>query len=47
MLINFYDPKARASARFFTELFALLDCLKHNFAFGDIDEFYHVARLCW
>jgi uncharacterized protein with von Willebrand factor type A (vWA) domain len=30
----------------FTELFALLDCLKHNFAFGDIDEFYHVARLC-
>ena len=30
----------------FTELFVLLDCLKHNFAFGDIDEFYHVARLC-
>ena len=47
MLINFFMTlrKERLPVSF-TELFALLDCLKHNFAFGDIDEFYHVARLC-
>lgn len=47
MLINFFMTlrKERLPVSF-TELFALLDCLEHNFAFGDIDEFYHVARLC-
>ena len=47
MLINFLMTLRQERLPVsFTELFALLDCLKHNFAFGDIDEFYHVARLC-
>jgi len=47
MLINFFMTlRQQRLPVSFTELFALLDCLKHNFAFGDIDEFYHVARLC-
>lgn len=47
MLINFFMTLRQERLPVsFTELFALLDCLKHNFAFGDIDEFYHVARLC-
>ena len=47
MLINlFMTLRQERLPVSFTELFALLDCLKHNFAFGDIDEFYHVARLC-
>ena len=47
MLINFFMTLRQERLPVsFTELFALLDCLKHNFAFGDVDEFYHVARLC-
>lgn len=47
MLINFFMTLRQERLPVsFTELFALLDCLEHNFAFGDIDEFYHVARLC-
>ncbi len=47
MLINFFMTLRQERLPVsFTELFALLDCLKHNFAFGDIDEFYYVARLC-
>ena len=47
MLINFFMTLRQERLPVsFTELFALLDCLTHNFAFGDIDEFYHVARLC-
>lgn len=47
MLINFFMTLRQERLPVsFTELFALLDCLKHNFAFGDIEEFYHVARLC-
>ncbi len=47
MLINFFMTLRQERLPVsFTELFALLDCLKQNFAFGDIDEFYHVARLC-
>ena len=47
MLINFFMTLRQERLPVsFTELFALLDCLKHNFAFGNIDEFYHVARLC-
>jgi uncharacterized protein with von Willebrand factor type A (vWA) domain len=29
-----------------TELFSLLECLKNNMAYADIDEFYHLSRLC-
>ncbi|MGB1668184.1 MAG: vWA domain-containing protein [Pseudohongiellaceae bacterium] len=47
MLINFFMTLRQERLPVsFTELFALLDCLEHNFAFGDIDEFYHVSRLC-
>lgn len=47
MLINFFMTLRQERLPVsFTELFALLDCLEHNFAFGDIEEFYHVARLC-
>ena len=47
MLINFFMTLRRERLPVsFTELFALLECLKQNFAFGNIDEFYHVARLC-
>ena len=30
----------------FTELFALLECLKKKIIFGNVDEFYHLSRLC-
>ncbi len=30
----------------FTELFALLECLKQNVIFGNVDEFYYLSRLC-
>ena len=47
MLINFFMTlKHERLPVSFTELFALLECLKQNIAFGDVDEFYHVARLC-
>ena len=47
MLINFFMTlKQERLPVSFTELFALLECLKRNIAFGDVDEFYHVARLC-
>ncbi len=47
MLINFFMTLRQERLPVsFSELFALLDCLEHNFAFGDIDEFYHVSRLC-
>ena len=47
MLINFFMTLRQERLPVsFTELFALLECLKQNIAFGDIDEFYTVARLC-
>ena len=47
MLINFFMTlKQERLPVSFTELFALLECLKQNIAFGDAEEFYHVARLC-
>ena len=47
MLINFFMTLRQERLPVsFTELFALLECLKQNIAFGDVDEFYHVARLC-
>ena len=30
----------------FTELFSLLECLKKNIIFGNVDDFYHLSRLC-
>ena len=30
----------------FTELFALLECLKQNVIFGNVEDFYHLSRLC-
>ena len=30
----------------FTELFALLECLKQNIVFSDVDKFYYLSRLC-
>ena len=44
MLINFFMTlKQERLPVSFTELFALLECLKQNIAFGDVDEFYHVG----
>ncbi|MDG2141770.1 MAG: hypothetical protein P8K27_09770 [Gammaproteobacteria bacterium] len=47
MLINFFMAlkKERVPVSF-TELFALLECLKQNIVFGDVDEFYYLSRLC-
>ena len=30
----------------FTELFTLLECLKQNVIFGDVEDFYYLSRLC-
>ena len=30
----------------FTELFSLLECLKQNIVFGNVDEFYYLCRMC-
>jgi uncharacterized protein with von Willebrand factor type A (vWA) domain len=30
----------------FTELFALLECLKQNIVFGNVEDFYFLARMC-
>jgi len=47
MLLNFFmtlrEERLPVS---FTELFSLYDCLLENFAFGDVDEFYYLSRLC-
>ena len=47
MLLNFFmtlrEERLPVS---FTELFTLYDCLKENFAFGDVEQFYYLARLC-
>ncbi|MGI9251112.1 MAG: vWA domain-containing protein [Pseudohongiellaceae bacterium] len=47
MLINFFMTlKQERLPVSFTELFALLECLKQDVAFGNVDDFYHLARLC-
>ena len=47
MLINFFmalrEQKLPVS---FTELFALLECLKQNIVFGNVEDFYFLARMC-
>ena len=47
MLINFFMAlKKEGIPVSFTELFALLECLKQNIIFGDVDKFYYLSRLC-
>ena len=47
MLINFFMMlKEERLPVSFTELFTLLECLKKNIIFGNVDDFYHLSRLC-
>lgn len=47
MLINFFMAlKQERIPVSFTELFTLLECLKQNVIFGDVDHFYFLSRLC-
>ena len=47
MLIKFFMTlKEERLPVSFTELFALLECLKKNIIFGNVDDFYHLSRLC-
>lgn len=47
MLINFFmtlrNERLPVS---FTELFTLLECLKKNVIFGNVDDFYYLSRMC-
>src|SRR5690606_19309361 len=47
MLIGFFSTlrKERLPVSL-GELFSLIECMKHNFAFASIDEFYLLARMC-
>ena len=47
MLIKFFMTlKEERLPVSFTELFTLLECLKKNIIFGNVDVFYHLSRLC-
>ena len=47
MLIKFFMTlKEEGLPVSFTELFTLLECLKKNIIFGNVDDFYHLSRLC-
>ena len=47
MLIKFFMTlKEERLPVSFTELFTLLECLKKNVIFGNVDDFYHLSRLC-
>ena len=48
MLIDFFMMlrKERLPVSF-TELFTLLECLKRNIIFGNIDDFYLLSRMCF
>ena len=47
MLINFFMTlKEERLPVSFTELFSLLECLKKNIAFGKVEDFYYLSRLC-
>ena len=47
MLIKFFMTlKEERLPVSFTELFTLLECLKKNIIFGNVDDFYHLSRLC-
>ena len=47
MLINFFMTlKNERLPVSFTELFTLLECLKKNIVFGNVEDFYYLSRLC-
>ncbi len=47
MLINFFMTlREHRLPVSFTELFALLECLKQNIIFANVDDFYHLSRMC-
>ena len=47
MLIKFFMTlKEERLPVSFTELFTLLECLKKNIIFVNVDDFYHLSRLC-
>lgn len=47
MLIRFFNALRREKISVsLDELFTLLECLKQNFAFADMEQFYLLARLC-
>ena len=47
MLIKFFMTlKEERLPVSFAELFTLLECLKKNIIFGNVDDFYHLSRLC-
>ena len=47
MLINFFMTlKQERLPVSFTELFTLLECLKQNIVFGNVDDFYYLSRMC-
>ena len=48
MLINFFMTlKNERLPVSFTELFTLLECLKKNIVFGNVEDFYYLSRLCF
>ncbi|MEX0738141.1 MAG: VWA domain-containing protein [Pseudohongiella sp.] len=47
MLIRFFNALRREKIPVsLNELFTLIECLKQNFAFADMEQFYLLARLC-
>jgi uncharacterized protein len=48
MLINFFmQLREERLPVSFTELFTLLECLKRNVIFGNVDDFYYLSRMCF
>lgn len=47
MLVNFFYTLKRAQIPVsIKEYLILLEALQHHLAFADIDDFYHLARIC-
>ena len=48
MLINFFMTlKQERLPVSFIELFSLLECLKQNVIFANVEDFYHLSRMCF
>ena len=48
MLINFFmSLKQERLPVSFTELFSLLECLKKNVIFANVEDFYYLSRMCF
>ena len=48
MLINFFMTlKQERLPVSFTELFSLLECLKQNVIFANVEDFYYLSRMCF